>query len=447
MDERSNTEQSSPGLGSKSSPQDCDEKGRSLHIAIRAYTAHYLPAIVQPQGDDMLEYERFIRDVWRAARREMLRVINRVSYRSVITLYIFSMTPYPVGLAPGEANDGIAGVFCCQTALMQIQQLRGRLRSVQFFGAGVLSWSFGIPDTEPKEEYRSKFLDDESRVYWAALTWDTAAAVALNFRSSFGGGLKAVTVEPAWTLSKGFLLTSFQAKSQEWLKPDSEITDDIAAQILAGAGICRNYVWRSIASLKQALREAANEDDFLFTWRMVLEGLEMFRTIIRPLLDSLARRLHFLTHDQRFNYYETTIHYYLGVLLLVDAIEMSHRSNFLTQLNDVKLDAEREALNTLKFGLESTLTVRIAPEQAAPEFDCSSATVSFIAVDPIPHHLIALVELMHKSISRKLARGNIQQEAYTHLLTILLDAVKQCPQSSRAVTTVRESLEQKLVAG
>jgi hypothetical protein len=39
----------------------------------------------------------------------MLKVINRVSYRSVLALFLFGLTPIPVGVSPEEELDGLTG--------------------------------------------------------------------------------------------------------------------------------------------------------------------------------------------------------------------------------------------------------------------------------------------------------------------------------------------------
>jgi hypothetical protein len=63
---------------------------QSLKYAMRAYAAHWLPVVSQTCGFSAARVQYFIRDNWRACRRDMLKVINRPSYRSIPALYLFA---------------------------------------------------------------------------------------------------------------------------------------------------------------------------------------------------------------------------------------------------------------------------------------------------------------------------------------------------------------------
>ena len=72
----------------------------------------------------------------------MVALLNQVSYRSVLALYLFAQTPVPVGIYEEEELSGITGPVCMHTALMHIQKLRQRCdtgkRSPRFNGAQAL---------------------------------------------------------------------------------------------------------------------------------------------------------------------------------------------------------------------------------------------------------------------------------------------------------------------
>jgi hypothetical protein len=50
--------------------------------------------------------------------------------------------------------------------------------------------------------------------------------------------------------------------------------------------------------------------------------------------------------------------------MLVDAVEAAERVDLLSELTEMRLDAEREVVNALKFGLGSTLTITSKPGAA-----------------------------------------------------------------------------------
>ncbi|KAI0129818.1 hypothetical protein BJ170DRAFT_681310 [Xylariales sp. AK1849] len=426
---------------------------QSLRLAMQSYAARWLPAVTQSIPIKKCQFEEVVREYWCAVRRDMLKVINRVSYRSVLTLYLFSQTPIPVGVSEDEELDGITGVVCIQTALLQIQQLRGRLRSCQYDGSEMPAWSGASVSSAPSPTLTPMFVDLESRAYWAAVTWDTSSSVTLNVRSTLSTGLRGACLEPAWVLARGFLVESFHSTTKEWRKEGFVVSDEVAPQIISAAGICGLYLWRTLASVKEALREGVDEDSVLFAWRSLLDGLDVFKTTIRPLLDNCERRYHFLSQTNRLYWYEISLHYYLGVLILVDAVEAAHRSDLLSQLTEAKLDAEHKSLDVLQMGLESTYIIYGPPEESesASNVDCrtytpgrSTATTSFVAIDPFPHHVIASVRLVNKAIKRRYRQGNIKHEAYAHLLATLLQALEQLPQSSKSVCSTREDLRRSI---
>ncbi|TVY45495.1 hypothetical protein LSUB1_G000872 [Lachnellula subtilissima] len=425
---------------------------QSLRGAVQSFAAQWLPAMIQKTVGGPIQYEEMVRERWRIARRDMLKVLNRTSYQSVLALYLFGQTPVPLGISEEEEMDGISGVVCTQTALLQLQQLRERLRGCQFSGSGVSGWSDAVTGSVESPNLTQAFLDLESRAYWAAVMWDTTSSVTLNIRSSLTSGLKGACLEPAWRLARGFLVGSFHAKSENWRKKGFEVSDEIAPQIISAAAVGRFYTWRTIASMKEALREGVEESDVLFAWDAFIDALDVFKTTIQPLLNTCERRLHFLGPVERLNWYEVVLHYHLGILILADALEAANRPDLLSQLTETRLDAEQESFNVLRFGLESRYKIYAPLEESSIASDVSSnvystgqpVTTSFVAIDPYPQHVVASVRLMKKAISRKYRQGNIKLEAYSHLSSTLLEALEQLPQSFKMAQCAREKLQASL---
>jgi hypothetical protein len=417
---------------------------QTLRRAVRAFSARWLPLI--PQEDSLVtDHDEEIRDFWRASRKDMLRAINRVSYRSVLTLFLFGLTPIPNGISDDEEMEGLTGQICVQTALQQVQRLRERQRNCQFSGAKVSPGSDALSTPAPTSNLTQEYLAFESRAYWCALMFDTSGSLTLNFRSSLTAGLNGFTSEPAWRLVKMWLAGSFHSRTEDWRKNGFELTDDSACQVIAAAAACKLYVWKMIAVLKEALREGVEEEMVMQAWGSLMEGIEMFKVTIRPLMRDCERRLPFLGQLERINWYETVLHYYLGILILVDAVEAAERSDLLSELTETRLDAEHEAFNALKFGLESQYTVYEPPAGQDTAFITGlsgrSITASFVAVDPYPHHVVASVRLMNKVVGREYQQGKIKYEAYSYLSSTLLKALEQLPQSSKSVQAARQYLQ------
>lgn len=418
---------------------------QSLRHAIRSFASQWLHII--PRQERLgLVHEEVVRDLWRTSRRDMLKVINRVSYRSVLTLFLFGLTPIPVRVTKEEEMDGVTGQICVQAALQQVQRLRERQRNCQFNGSKV---TLNLdPLASPKTTslpLSQTFLSSESRAYWGALTFDTSASLTLNFRSSLTSGLHGVGSESSWRVLR-MGAHSFRTRTQDWRTPTFEVSDDTASQIIAAAVACKVYVWKMIAVLKEALREGDEEEKVEQAWTAFIESVDLFQDGFRPLLNACERRLHFLSQVERLNWYEVMLHYHLGILMLVDAVEAAERNDLLPQLTEHRLDAEREVVNALKFGLESTLAIRpTAAVQTTSAEAPVSITASFVQIDPYPHHMVAGVQLMNKVISREYRLGKVKLETYKYLKSTLLKALEELPPTSKSVQEARQHLQTSLI--
>jgi len=394
----------------------------SLRHSIQAFAARWLPVVVKDSSMSV-HHEEFIRSSWRTSRRDMLKVTNRVSYRSVFTLYIFGQTPVPLGVSEEEEMDGISSLVCSQTALLQLQQLRGKM--CQLNSLRVSSSGAGKPP-RTSVNLDQKFLNLDTRAYWAAVVWDTSNALILNIRSSLTSGLKGACLEPVWRVVRAFLVGSFHAKSEDWRKRSVEISDHMASQIVAAAAICTTYTWRTIASVKEALREGVEEDDLLFSWNAVLDAFDIFKATVQPLLSSCERRLHFLGQAERLSWYQVVLHYHLGILILFDTMEAASRSDLLSQIPHKRPEAEQESFNVLKFGLESKYVI-FGPLGSVGQ----RISVSFVAIDPNPKYIAASVQLMTKAFSRRYQEGSVTDEVHSSLLSTLREVSDQLARASR----------------
>lgn len=318
-------------------------------------------------------------------------------------------------------------VISLQSALLQVQRLRERLKSCPFPSdlEGVSSWTEALASTAHTNTVTSilttqTYLDFENRAYWAATIWDTSASLTSDYRSSLTSGLKGACFEPAWRLSRAFLVGSFQPQTLPWLSNGFfEVSEQGISLVFSAATICGLYIWKTIASLKEALREGVEEDAVDFAFNAFHDANDIFTTSIHPLLNHCGRQIHFMDQVHRLNWYKINLRYYLGILVLADALGVAQHSDLLAQVADTTQEAEYECLNILKFGLENTYII-------------DTLTVPLIAIDPFPEHVIDAVKLMDKMINRRCRGGHVKHETYTYLISILFEVVQQLPQSSRS---------------
>jgi len=94
-----------------------------------------------------------------------------------------------------------------------------------------------------------------------------------------------------------------------------------------------------------------------------------------------------------------------SLILALQEIEVANRLDLLSQLTEMRLEAEQESFNVLKFGLKSKYafyrTLKEPHNASGVNLIAYSAgksiTTSFIAINPYPHHIVASVRLMKRN--------------------------------------------------
>jgi hypothetical protein len=393
---------------------------QTLRYAIRAFGSPWLQSASPVNHLSVSQAEDIARQSWRTARKDMLKAINRPSYRSILALYLFSQTPLPNGIPEAEVQHGISGPVCIQTALSHLQHLRARR---------------GAPSSETPE-----YMTAESRAYWAAMMWDTSASLAMDSRTFLTSGLKGACAEPTWRMVKAFLAGPFITRTARWHEDGFEWTDAVAYELLAASSVCKTYIWKNITSVKEAVREGIPDDGLHVAWVALLDAIGMFNTSVRPLLDKCGQRLHSLHQRVRLNWYQVLLHYFLGILMLEDALKVAGREDLLHRISAVGPDAESEAYDMLEFGLENTYALRGLEEVEADGRIRASVAVTLVALDPYPRHVVDTVALMHNRLRRKYGMDS-HDGTYIRRLSILIRTLRQLPRSSRAVMETQDIVQ------
>ncbi|KAG9256777.1 putative 3-hydroxyacyl-CoA dehydrogenase [Emericellopsis atlantica] len=410
----------------------------SLRMTIVAFSARWLPLVPSSsatgQGRDR---SASIEALWRHARRDMLRVINRPSYRSMLTLFLFALTPIPSSISEDEELDGISGQSCVHAALQQIQILRARHRNLQFSGSKVSPFSKRPPmPTSPDSLGTSDFMMAESTAHWAALTFDTSASLTLNSRSLLSSGLFGYDEELSWRLVRSSA-KMFVETSHQWLPGSIDIDDDRANRIVGAAAAWKLWGWKLTAVFKEALRDGHEEDRVQNAFAAVVESIQYFNVSFRPHLEACQRRMHFLNQDTRLRWYSLMLHYHLSILMLVDIVEATERFDLMANLKVLTAEAENTVMDTLVFGLNSMFTLSINPNSALAQGHATSITVPLTAVDPYPHHIVAAMQLVRKAIERDYSVGKITPDSYATLRATMEKTLDLLPQSSKSIQAAK----------
>ena len=132
--------------------------------------------------------------------------------------------------------------------------------------------------------------------------------------------------------------------------------------------------------------------------------------------------------------------------MLFDMIEATERYDLLTDLEQVKVEAENTVMNTLVFGLHTTYTVSLNPAVSPEDGNDpgkDSITVPLTSIDPYPHHIVAGVQLVRKAIERDFGLGKITEESHANLQSTLARTLDLLPQTSKSVQAARSKLSER----
>jgi hypothetical protein len=285
------------------SPREMEQErqiDRSLSQAIQAFSARWLPLTFQ--SPSLKEAQtRLVEHLWREVRADLLKVINRPCYRSMLTLFLFAMTPIPAGIQEDEELSGIPAQFCVQAAVQQVQHLRARQRSLEFNGSKVSPLPDAVSISSSADQITTDFMGIESIIYWGALTFDTSSSLTFNTKSILSSGLLGWESESSWRLVRT-CTNIFHEDTEDWRVHGLNVTDENANRIIAAAAAWKLLVWKIAAVFKEALREGREEDAVQRIYVVAVDALEQFNVTYRPLLVACERRIQFLSQHTKLRW-------------------------------------------------------------------------------------------------------------------------------------------------
>lgn len=293
------------------------------------------------------------------------------------------------------------------------------------------------------------FLHLESRAYWAAVIGDTSDALYSDMRTSLTSGLNGACAEPAWRLSRAFLVGSFAASTEQchaqYINSYGVVTCDSASRILGAASISQVLMWKNITSLKEALREGVEEDTVTWVWSSLKDTISIFRKSIRPLLRVCERQIHFLSQTNRFCWFEVTLRYCVGVGILLDALEKAKREDLVEELAGVRAEVEHEAFAVLKFGVDDAYRIpaqdALLASQVLNVFPNEPVEISFVTLYAFPHHVVTLAQTTCRVVVEKFCKGFLDMDVFKHLCNILVKSLEQLPRDFKGLESTRQDLE------
>lgn len=428
---RSSEIQGQSPAGPRVFDDDDPDINHALVAAVHCFAARWLPVLNHDfLGHPLCEWhEMLVRQLWRTARKRMLKAINQRSYRCILALFLFGLTPIPSGIDDNEESDGLSGQLCIQIALRKIYELRSRQRTFQFSGFKVVPSTAAVMSPGPEGDTSDFVIGAENLVYYAGVIFDTSASLTLSCRSSLTAGLLGSEQELIFQLISASA-NLFHDQRTEKQQRAIKISEADAASIISHTGEWKMYTWKMIATFKEALRDGYSDETIDRAYNAVLRAIDRFNVTNRPQMEECQRMLEFMSSTVKFDWYLIMLHWHLGILILMDGIEASGRLDLISKPESIWTDSVHGAVNTLKFGSANSISMT----GGAPG---EHTHCSFLSIDPYPHHVVAAAQLLSKAIVRDHEKGNIGDEAFRNLTDIIATAMDQLPNTSSSVQMAR----------
>ncbi|KAK5181773.1 hypothetical protein LTR44_005973 [Exophiala sp. CCFEE 6388] len=349
---------------------------QALLSAVHAFSARWLPAGHFRKGNtsDLQESiamkEYFVESIRTRAHQDVVRVLTRPSYRSILALYLFGTTPTSRKSMERRMPD-----HCFETALRHYVHLRAKahiltrspLMAPNQIG---LATDGGFAKTKAEEEY--DHLRDTA--YWFGIVID---------------GSRALT-----RCRLSVLLPGFNGESQVWdhVRKQSEnfdavyrpmrpsralLTDETVMTMIQYGSSCKTLFWKAVSRLQEYLVFHAMEVPLQTLLEKVVQEMDRFENVFGPFLDKCGRDYILLSEKSRISYLILSLHFHLGVLILVDTLEALPKAHVAGQFLDVKgyrISSTRTIVNLIHLMLQQT------------ESHNCDATTSIILRDPYPEH-------------------------------------------------------------
>jgi hypothetical protein len=271
--------------------------------------------------------------------------------------------------------------------------------------------------------------------------WDTLDAMCSDMRTLLTSGLNGACGEPAWRLSKAFLVGSFVPVTEQWCADDFEVNDESASRIIGAASVSQTLMWKNITSVKEALREGVDEETVLWVWSSFRETLDIFREAVRGLLGKCERRIHFLSQGNRFGWFEVTLQYCVGIMILADALEVAKRSDLVQQLSEVRKEVEHESIAVLKFGTDNVYRLTLEDDVVGPGGALTMTAQPFVVLYAFPDLIVTLAQLVCRAVVHKRRAEALDRQGFAHLTSILMSCLEHVAQRSSIVQSARKALD------
>lgn len=418
----------------------CPRGDRAIQLAlisaVHAFSCRWLP-LVTDNATDSQQLLVLGNHLWNNAKARVMAVFDKLSYQTVLALYLFGLTPISEEASMDIENAYMAGEVSIDMALRQIHRLRVKRRDLRFSGTGL---SFGKKVPNAHNSVNEDFIHAETMMYWAGVVFDTSSSMTRGCPSILCSGVFGFEEEPVFCLMKA-RVQLFHENTEAWRQNGFVPTSDDTLYIVHRASTWKGYVWKLIGVLREAMNHGYGESVIARLQFLIAEALGRFNMTFKPLLAACEKHILFFSKDARLCYYLLLLHYHMGLLLLCSLTASIERMDIVPNFDAVRRESVHTIFSTISFGL--SCRVALGKDEAQRRHKLSS----LIRLDPYPHHILASLQLAAEVLLTYLKRDEMAQDAFDGFCRIMFDALDELPQYLQSVQRVRKLLREFLNAG
>ncbi|OAL22846.1 hypothetical protein AYO22_06754 [Fonsecaea multimorphosa] len=326
---------------------------QALISAVHAFSARWLSLsrFGRETATDVraltLAKEYFLERIWERAHRDVLRVLTRPSYRSILAMYLFGTTPTTI-----KNKERCIADHCFEMSLRQYLQLRGRSSAIARQPGRRNENTLQLQDTSAKVQAYKELKHLEDTAYWfgvgEALVWRSIKEQTETFRTTY----RSIHTSKA------------------------PLTDEIVMTMIQHGAACKTLFWKSVSRIQDYLFYQTVESTLEVLVKNAAEEMARFEEVFDPFFNQCARDWILLSQRSRLSYFILALHFHLGVLILVDVLETQHEATTDTfiDIGACKLASTRAIINLTNLML------------LQGDADTGAETSSIFLKDPYPEH-------------------------------------------------------------
>ncbi|KAB5585770.1 hypothetical protein GE09DRAFT_37712 [Coniochaeta sp. 2T2.1] len=354
---------------------------QALMSAVHVFAARWLPIChfrepgeteTRGRGAGMRK-ELFVESLWHRARNDVLPILTRPSYRSILALYLFGITPTSL-----DNKDRAISDLCLETSLRQYVPLRSKARitphQVPRDSTPTVGHGHGtVPETAATTRAQEEYAHLLDTAYWYGIVCDTSRCITRCQPSVLLPGLAGET--KVWDLIRK-QVDGFDMIYRSMHTSKAVLTDEMVLTIIQYGSSCKTLFWKAVARVQDYFVYHATDLSLDHVMRDVAQTLSQFEDVFGPLLDHCARDYLLLTEKSRISYLLLSFHFHLGVLILVDTLDVQCELPFPNNHFNIactRLSSTRAIVNLINLTLQTDAY--------------STNSSSVLLQDPYPEHI------------------------------------------------------------